>query len=124
MSEQISSNQTENSGFFQKHFNLGDIVVLAFVFGGFYYVTPEQINSNKADIDRTRDKLEIVENIARSNTNAISAIRDRYIEPADLNAYIDERDLESLKELIRQIQRANDQRFDQLESKIDRITEQ
>lgn len=115
-----------NSIDIKKEFPISSILILLFLFGGFYYVTPHKIGSNAEKIEKhnrqlqkQNDRLDQVQNQIMKNAVAIQAVQSNYISSSDLKGYVTRPILDDLKALISEIQKSQDRRLQRIEQRID-----
>lgn len=100
-----------------------NLLVLAFIAGGFYYVTPQQIESNTDSIqkhlEQSQTKFENLDTRIDANTGRIRTIERSYVPAEDLEEFVTKQDLESLKELMREIQSTQRSRLDYIINRLD-----
>lgn len=100
-----------------------NLLVLAFIAGGFYYVTPQQIESNTDSIqkhlEQSQTKFENLDTRIDANTGRIRTIERSYVPAEDLENFVTKEDLESLKELMREIQSTQRSRLDYIINRLD-----
>lgn len=106
------------------HISLGNIIILAFMIGGFYYLTPQQIKSNSEAIAKNAADIETVQQQIQRNSLVIERIQGQYVSNKDLDDYVTRPILNDLEKLIREIQSSQDQRLNRIEERIDYLIQQ
>lgn len=100
--------------YFQSNISLGNIILLAFMAGGFWYVTPQAISANSEKIEsHIEDDYGPLQNRVQKNRAIITDLpKDRIVTKGEL---------ESLKELVREIQSSQTKQMENLNSRLDYI---
>jgi len=105
MPDSVIDGQDLAKKWLKDHFKLGNLVVLAFVLGGFYYITPEAIDANSKEIQR-------VEKSVLTNSEKIQEIQQTYVNRDDLNNYVKQQEIINLRQYV-------GQRMDRIEQQLD-----
>lgn len=107
--------------YFQSKISLGNIIIGAFIIGGFYYVTPQQIAQNSESIEQhITEQFIPMRAEVQENTEAIGRIEAGMIPREEA---VDQSDLSNLRELMREIQSSQTQQMKNLNARLDYIIE-
>jgi len=114
--------------YFSGKINTGNLLVLVFLLGGFWYITPQAISQNKQAIQEHHNQefkplIEEFNKVRRSVTQLKENTlpKERVATAEDLEGVVKERDLESLKELVREIQNSQNQQLKIMNQRLEYI---
>lgn len=124
MGNQTPEKQTDLiSNIFKPERVVWNLLVLAFIAGGFYYVTPQQIESNTDSIEthvqKANSKFENMDTRINANTGRIRTIERSYVPAEDLEHFVTRSDMKALEKLMREIQSSQRQRLDYIIKRLD-----
>lgn len=102
---------------FKANISLGNIILGAFIIGGFYYVTPQSIKQNTESIQHhVSEEFQPLQSAVRENTQAINNVQSTMVPRSEA---VDQSDLVNLKELMREIQQSQNVQMKQLNNRLD-----
>lgn len=100
------------------------LVLIAFVGGGFYYITPHKISSNTESTELNAKNINDLQKQIRQNAIEIESIQGRYVSNDELGNFVTRPILEDLEKLMREIQASQNQRLQRIEDRIDYLIQQ